>query len=483
MHPASTLTPRAPNSFTPLAHVARVLGRPARAGWAGRLSLTTQFRWASLLVLVIAMLGAGNWIAQQTETGTLNRTGALTALYVDSVLQDPLAVLATQDHLEAEQVATLDHLLHDTVLGQRIVDLRVWSSSGEVLYSSDHELVGRRFQVSDKLARALRGWVAADLSHLDTIESATVRTNESQLLEVYAPLREQEADGKVIGAVEFYQRPDDMLNQINNSRIQIWALVGTATLAVYLLLAGIVHRGNKVIVRQQTSLRRHVSELENLHGRLRESAGRTTALNERALRRVGADLHAGPGQALALALLRIDTIHKECECGCLAQEEVGTVRGAVSDAMAELRLIAAGLRLPELESLTPAAVVQRAVARHERRTGHSVALKMGPLPDNAALSVKITLFRTLEEALSNASRHAGGVGLEATAEACDNGIALRVCDAGAGFVPGQASEEEHLGLANLREHIELLGGSFNVESSPGRGTRLEAWLPLQARPA
>jgi signal transduction histidine kinase len=461
--------------------VGRTLRADRRVRWAGRLSLTGQFRWASLLILVVAMLGAGNWIGQQTEAGVLNRTASLTALYVDSVLQDPLSVLATQDRLGPEQAATLDHLLHETVLGQRIVDLRVWSPGGEVLYSSDPRMVGRTFPISDKMARALRGWVAADLSGLEDDENASLGVQSHQLLEVYAPVRAQDATGKVLALVEFYQRPDDLLAQINTTRMQMWGMLGAATLVIYLLLAGIVHRGTSIIARQQAALRRQVSELEHLHARLRESAGRTTTLNERALRRIGADLHAGPGQALALALLRVDTIHRECACGCLAPDEIGTVRGAVQDAMAELRVIAAGLRLPELEALTPAQVVQRAADRHGRRSGHPVALQLGGLPEQAPLSVKIVLFRTLEEGLSNASRHAGGLGLTARVWDCSGGIALLVADAGPGFdLEPALGEDEYLGLANLREHIELLGGRFTLTSARTRGTRLEAWLPLNA---
>jgi signal transduction histidine kinase len=458
--------------------VGRTFGADRPVHWPGRLSLTGQFRWASLLILIVAMLGAGTWIGQQTEAGVLYRTASLTALYVDSVLQDPLSVLATQDRLGPEQVATLDHLLHETVLGQRVVDLRVWSTNGEVLYSSDPTMVGRTFPVSDKMGRAIRGWVTADLSSLEDDENASLGANSSQLLEVYAPVRAEDAAGKVLALVEFYQRPNDLLAQINNTRLQMWGMLGGATLVIYVLLSGIVHRGTSIIARQQSALRGQVSELEQLHARLRESAGRTTTLNERALRRIGADLHAGPGQALALALLRVDTIHRECACGCLAEDEIVTVRGAVQDAMAELRVIAAGLRLPELEPLTPAQVVQRAVDRHGRRSGHPVGLQLDHLPDQAPLSVKIVLFRTLEEGLSNASRHAAGLGLAARVWACSGGIGLLVADAGRGFDLQTALEDEHLGLANLREHIELLGGRFMLTSAPTHGTRLEAWLPL-----
>jgi signal transduction histidine kinase len=463
--------------------VAAAGGSEQPVRWTGKLSLTGQFRWACLVVLIVAMLGAGTWIAQQTEIGALHRTASLTALYVDSALQEPLSVLASQDRLEKEQCAALDHLLHETPLGQRIVELRVWSTTGEVLYSSDADMVGRTFPVSYNLDRALHGYVAADLSPLDRDENASLGVNGPvELLEVYAPVHPKDASGRVLGAVEFYQRPDDLLAEINTSRIQIWGLVGAGTLAIYLLLAGIVHRGTSLIARQQAALRRQFSELEHLHARLREAAGRTTTLNERALRRVGADLHAGPGQALALALLRVETLHRACTCGCLAEDAVGTVRGAVQDAMAELRLIAAGLRLPELEPLKLEEVVARSVDRHTRRSGHPVALQLGALPAQAPLSVKIVLFRALEEGLSNASRHAGGLGLTARVWSADGGIALVIADAGPGFVPQPELEDEHLGLANLREHIELLSGRFAVASVPGRGTRIEAWLPLNNHP-
>ena len=447
-------------------------------GWEGKLSLAGQFRWASLIVLLAAMLAAGSWIAGETERGVLNRTGALTALYVDSVLQDTLGELAVQDHLSADAAAELDHLAHETPLGQRIVDFRVWSLSGEVLYSSsDSSLVGRHYGVSEHLARALRGWVVADLSNLDEPEQAPLRSRWTQLLEVYTPVHQETGDGRTIAAVEFYQRPDDLARQITSSRMQIWALTGGATLLVYLFLAGLVQRGSAIIARQQAALGRQVAELEELHQRLRESAGRTTTLNDKALRRIGADLHAGPGQGLALALLRMEVFEQAVECGCLPAEDLATVRGAVSEAMAELRTISGGLRLPQLEALPVAEVVRRAVSKHERRTGHAVRLELGALPDDAPLSVRIVLFRTLEEALSNASRHAAGSGLVVRAWPEADGVALSVADDGPGFAPDEAFGAGHLGLAYVREQAELLGGRVTIDAAPGRGTRVQVWLP------
>jgi signal transduction histidine kinase len=424
------------------------------------------------------MLGAGALVSQQAESSALNRTAALTALYVDSVLADHLASLATQPRLEASQIAVLNHLLHETQLGERLVDFRVWSDSGEVLYSSTEALIGQRHPVSDKLARALDGWVVADLSHLDEDENAYLHSRSDTLLEVYAPVREQDSNGRVLAVIEFYQSPDELLDEIGSERLRSWAVVATVTLAIYLLLAGIVQRGNAVIARQQAALRSHVGELEDLHERLRRAARRTTTLNEQALRRTGADLHAGPGQALALALLRLDAVHRQCDCDCVVDSELETVRAAVTDAMSDIRAIAAGLRLPEIELLGPSEVIRRVVRTHERRSGQSVAIELGELPDQASLATKIVLFRTLEEALSNATRHGQGAPIRVRAGVEGKSLAVCVADQGPGFAPESAFADGHLGLANIRERAELLGGQLRIDSAPGDGARISLLLPL-----
>ena len=129
------------------------------------------------------------------------------------------------------------------------------------------------------------------------------------------------------------------------------------------------------------------------------AAERTTALNERFLRRVSADLHDGPAQDLSFALLKLDGLAQlpltEAE---RAQREVQVqaVQGSLERATRELRAVARGLRLPELEPLTLAETVRRAVHTFERRSGATVGVRLGDLPDDVPLSFKITVFRLLQ---------------------------------------------------------------------------------------
>jgi signal transduction histidine kinase len=117
------------------------------------------------------------------------------------------------------------------------------------------------------------------------------------------------------------------------------------------------------------------------------------------------------------------------------------------------------------------------VADHELRSGSSVAVDVDDLPGDAALATKIALYRVLAEALSNATRHGGGVDVRVHGGQTDGGLSLEVHDSGSGFDPSVTPRPGSLGLAGMRERAELLGGSLDIISAPGRGTVVRLVLP------
>ncbi len=128
--------------------------------------------------------------------------------------------------------------------------------------------------------------------------------------------------------------------------------------------------------------------------------------------------------------------------------------------------------------MTLAEVAQRAVREHERRVDHDIALRVGDLPADAPVVAKIGLYRVLQEALSNASRHAGGAGIEVELSPLDGAVCLEVRDRGPGFDAG-AVRPEALGIAGMRERAELLGGTFAINPRPDGGTAVRLTLPLR----
>lgn len=457
-----------------------------------RLSLTQQFMIASLIILVAAALGLGRWAAGQIEQSVVSRTAETTALFVDSFIAPNLQELSTADTLTPDHIATLDRLLDDTPLGRQILSFKVWDAGGKVLYSAEPAAIGQVFPVGAELTRAWSGAVSSDISDLEDAENVLERTQRARLLETYAPVRLENSD-EIIAVAEFYQTVDELERDIALAQGRTWLVVGASMLVIYLLLAGFVGRAGDTIDRQQAALSRQVAQLtdllgqnEALHQRVQRAAARTTALNERVLRRISAELHDGPVQDIGLALLRLDNVVAQVGDGKTGGDDetaiahdLDMVQTSMQRALLEIRALSSGMGVPQLSELTLPETLARAVRVHQQRSGTVVTLGLDGTPERASLPVKITLYRLVQEALHNAYRHAGGIDQRVTLCYDAGRLHVEVADGGAGF--GRADSvvgDDHLGLAGMRERVESLGGNFRVESAPGQGTRVIADLSL-----
>lgn len=455
------------------------------------MSLAGQFMVASLFILVIAALGLGQWVTNRIEESVVHRTAETTALFVDSFIAPNLQELAYSETLTPEHMASLSTLLEDTPLGQNIVSFKVWDQQGKVIYSAEPADIGQVFPVTEGLAEAWGGEVSSHISDLEKEENVRERVQDTQLLETYSPVREA-GGGRVIAVAEFYQSVEDLQQDIATARQQSWLVVGLAMLLIYLLLSGFVRRASDTIDQQRQALRLQVDQLTDLlsqnfslHERVRRAAARATALNERVLRRISADLHDGPVQDLSLALLRIDHAAARVpsngpQTGTQApvEKDLEVVQDSLQRALAEIRALSADMGVPHLNELTLPETVARAVRVHEQRSQTAVVLEITDLPDRAPLPVKITVFRLVQEALNNAFRHAGGLGQRVEAGCREGQMLIKVSDEGPGFSHQERDAwEDHLGLVGMRERVESLGGIFRLESVESMGTSVIAELP------
>jgi signal transduction histidine kinase len=470
----------------------RHLQRPHRP----HVSLASRFLLANLTILMVGALAMGIWVGDQLEQGIVGRAGSMSALYVSSLIEPHVDSLNSSGSLAPADQAELDALLGSTTLGDRIVSMRIWSPDGVVRYSPDRGLIGKSFPPSGDFAAAAAGQVVARLSDLSGSENVIERQHWSRLFEMYVPVREPGSDA-VMAVAEFYQLPDAIDAEVASARLASWAVVGLGVLLSFLLLYGIVKRASDTIRRQERALVTQVEELSALAERnatltrhIRKAAERATTLNELALRRIGSDLHDGPGQMVSLALLRLGTLRPTGrssqgtpEAGgdahpTSSDDDYREVEGALTDALRELRSIAAGLRLPELTAMGPEDVASRAVSDHVRRTGTPVGLSVDGCPERLAMPVKIALFRALQELLSNATRHGHGKGVHVLLAADVQRLTLAVSDAGPGFDASRLGDATGLGLAGIHEQAELLGGGSEVRSGRGAGTAVRVWWPL-----
>ena len=243
--------------------------------------------------------------------------------------------------------------------------------------------------------------------------------------------------------------------------------------------------GNQAIEGQRVPSASRIAELsellrqnEELRQRLESASRRATEDAELQLRRLGADLHDGPAQLVALALLKLDLLPED---GAESPGERQMIRSVLEDAMSEIRDISAGLALPAIDKLSLAQALIVVATEHERRTSTRVSVEFPTGSIDLPHTIKLCLCRFVQEGLSNAFKHAGGVGQTVSASWTDTMIEVAVGDAGPGLNPApREGKRPALGLIGLHNRLESLGGRLTITGQVGGGTRLTAYLPVGA---
>ena len=226
-------------------------------------TLAQRFMLASLVILIVGMLGIGVWVGNEIKNGVIHRTGATTALYVDSFVAPLVQELGTTGTLSPGHQEQLSKLLQDSSMGQQIVTFRVWDPTGKVIYSTDKTTVGKTFPVKEGLARAILGQVSSEISQLEAEENAPQRAVNSELLETYSPVR-LSGTNQVIAVAEFYQTVDALHQEIAAAQRRSWLVVALAMLVIYLLLAGFIRGASNTIEDQQATLNDQIVRLTEL---------------------------------------------------------------------------------------------------------------------------------------------------------------------------------------------------------------------------
>ena len=457
------------------------------------LSLANRFAIAAAIILLNGMALMGSWVASRIEHSVVQNAGVQLALPMEGVVRSVAGDLAAHGVGSLASQQLIDDLLTKSAAGGQIVAVKIWRPDCTLSFATDRSLNGRTFPMFKELAAALEGTVMAVYNNTrrDHLNELAARL-KMPLFEIYVPLRAPET-GSVVGVAEFYQNAAHLEVGISRAKWNTWLVVGGATFAMFSLLYAIVRGGSKVIEEQRQALEARVEEekalnLQNtvLRQQLQRANRRGTELNERFLRRVSSDLHDGPAQHLALALLRLDELVPLVNAlpngdGAADTGVLGTIRRATGDALREIRNISSGLALPELQKISPADALSIAVRAHERATGTPVAMDLGGLPARLPLPITICMFRFAQEGLNNAFHHASGKGQRVRARSDGAMIEVDVLDSGPGFVVEQKlNQSERIGLAGLRHRVESLGGTLLIQSALGAGTRLGLRFPASA---
>jgi signal transduction histidine kinase len=217
------------------------------------------------------------------------------------------------------------------------------------------------------------------------------------------------------------------------------------------------------------------------------AARRILPVTEEELQRIILNIHDGPVQKLFAALSQLNLMQTRVARGDASKDEwpawLARVSGLVEASLAEIKTSLGTFRPPEFARRDLLSVLEGLIIQHEEFTGSQVDIEVrGEIPP-VSLPVKIALYRILQEALSNAYRHADVEQARVILSTTGGHVRLEVIDRGRGFTPPpltgpQATERaEHIGLRGMRERVSLVDGTFAVESAPGAGTRIIVEVP------
>lgn len=212
--------------------------------------------------------------------------------------------------------------------------------------------------------------------------------------------------------------------------------------------------------------------------RLRDTAARALNATEEERKRIARELHDGIAQTMAAlrVQLRVARSVDDAAARDVLLERIGA---AIGDATEEVRSIAQGLRPPALDMLGLAPAIESCARSIEDNTGLQLHTELSPVEGLLAPEAELALYRIVQEALSNVARHAGAGTIRIRLAHSGHFVTATVEDDGRGFaVSTEMSDGGGLGLYGMQERAVYVGGTVDIDSEPGRGTRVRAIIPV-----
>jgi two-component system, NarL family, sensor histidine kinase DevS len=208
----------------------------------------------------------------------------------------------------------------------------------------------------------------------------------------------------------------------------------------------------------------------------RDALRRVVAGQEVERRRLARELHDETGQALTSILLGLRSVDEANDAEAVAKA-VMDLRELVVATLQDVRRLAVQLRPKALDDFGLVPAVERLVQTFSESSGIHVDLEARIGDTRLPSEVETTIYRIVQEALTNVVKHAESRRVSILLVRRDNVVTAMIEDDGTGFDP-EAVSTERLGLEGMRERVELHDGRLTIETSPGSGTTLRVEVPL-----
>jgi PAS domain S-box-containing protein len=222
----------------------------------------------------------------------------------------------------------------------------------------------------------------------------------------------------------------------------------------------------------EEKLQRSEADLQKLAGRLIQAQE-----DERAW--IARELHDDINQRLALLAVNLDRLIQDLPASAAEfKQHAGAARKEAEELGNDIQALSHRLHSSKLE-LTglarAAASFCKELADHQRV---EIDFHSENIPNDLSKEISLCLFRVLQEALQNATKHSGSRHFQVSLNVESNEIYLTVRDSGSGFDPAEAMKGRGLGLTGMKERLKLVNGELSIDSQRQAGARIHARVPL-----
>jgi signal transduction histidine kinase len=253
--------------------------------------------------------------------------------------------------------------------------------------------------------------------------------------------------------------------------------VTTLALSLGLILAAstVIYAG-----RLEKSVDEKYQESLQAQNELKQLSRRLVEAEERERRAISRELHDEVGQSLSALLLDIESLTEVSREDGSFRQRLQNIRTLAENCVNEVRNMTLLLRPSMLDDLGLIPALEWQAREVSKRTGMLVDTVEENVSDDLPDEHRTCLYRIVQEALTNCSKHAYAKHVRVVVRQEANHLRVSIEDDGKGF---ESSRVLGLGLVGMKERVSHLGGVLKVDSGPARGTRLEVDLPLPSAPA
>ncbi len=203
---------------------------------------------------------------------------------------------------------------------------------------------------------------------------------------------------------------------------------------------------------------------------------------EQERRRIASEIHDDFSQRLATLTLGMETAAQNISVSPEeANFQLQELSSAAIDLGADLHTLSHRLHSATLENLGLTPGISALCKEFASQQGIEIESTLDLIPRSVDPDVALCVFRITQEAIRNVKKHSRTSSAQVGLQLAGKTIHLAICDRGMGFNPKETPNGEGLGIRSMEERVRLLGGRFEIQSKVGTGTKINVWLPLQAK--